>query len=1048
MIEIRENQILNVEGFFKAIYDESPIGIELYDDDGKLIDVNQSCLDLFGVSSIEEVKGFDLFNDPNVPKEYFSKLKQRERVQFETIFDFDLVKESKLYNTNNVGKIYIKVVITPLFLKKNNSISNYLIHVQDISEQKNSEYKLKNLNEELEKKIQEKNLLLIESGKYYQLITENLNDIITVVDEQGNAEYINEKANYEIMGYTSNDLLHKNVFNLVHPEDKEKIIRGFRNTIKNGEGLIESRILHKDGYYIWTETNGRTFLDSNGKMKILTISRNIMERKKIEASAKYEKEKADTYINLAGVILVALDREGIVTLMNKKGCEILGYEEGELEGQNWFDICLPEKIKDDVFKLFSGLMNGDLNSYEYSEGDVITKNGKNRTIAWHNTILYDKSNRIIGTISSGQDITDRKKDQIKLQQSEAELAAIYDYTPLAILLLDSERRIRKINKFALKITDRKEEEVFGIHGGEALRCLYSIKDPRGCGFSKECKTCIIRRTVLDTFNTKNPHINVEATLNLLPNSETDKVNLLFSTVPLNLDGEDRILVSMVDITERIEVEQKLKESEEKYRTLINNIPGMVYRGRPDWSVEFLSNSQLISGYQEDDFLSQKLNWVDIVHPDDKELILSESSTLEEKPTSISQSYRIIHKNRSTKWVNDYKISFFNKNEEFCGVDGIVYDITAQKISEEKLVDSEEKFRTIAEQTALGILIQQQDQIIFVNNAVSEILEYPLEEINNWTVEDLVKVIKEEDLQIVKENSQEREEGDYEKVINYECRIITKTGRLKWVEVRSKAIKYLGKYSILVSLIDITSRKKVEEDLKEISRVKSELLSRTSHELKTPLVSIKGYADLLLSQHYEMMDIYTISVLNEIKQGCYRLESLIKDLLDTSKLEAEEIQLNKSEEDLSFLIKFCVRELRGLLEKRRHKLNLNIQNNMLTIMEKERIYEVIMNILSNAIKYTPPNGNITIKSEIIDNKYIISIKDNGIGITSNEKLRIFKKFGKIERYGKGLDVVSEGTGLGLYISRRIIELHGGKIWVESKGREKGSTFYFSMPIIKE
>jgi len=121
--------------------------------------------------------------------------------------------------------------------------------------------------------------------------------------------------------------------------------------------------------------------------------------------------------------------------------------------------------------------------------------------------------------------------------------------------------------------------------------------------------------------------------------------------------------------------------------------------------------------------------------------------------------------------------------------------------------------------------------------------------------------------------------------------------------------------------------------------------------------------------------------------------------------------------------------------------------MITNFEKEKIYEVLMNLVSNAIKYTPTNGKITISSEVQNGNYVISVQDTGIGLTDEEKAKIFKKFGKIERYGKGLDVVSEGSGLGLYISKKIIELHKGNIWVESEGRKKGSTFYFSLPIIK-
>ncbi len=264
---------------------------------------------------------------------------------------------------------------------------------------------------------------------------------------------------------------------------------------------------------------------------------------------------------------------------------------------------------------------------------------------------------------------------------------------------------------------------------------------------------------------------------------------------------------------------------------------------------------------------------------------------------------------------------------------------------------------------------------------------------------------------------------------------------------SKPIIYQGRPAIMLSVIDITTKKEVEEELKEINKLKSEFLSRTSHELKTPLVSIKGYVDFLLNVQYEELDLQTISILQEIKQGCSRLESLIKDILETSKLESDRVELKKSMEDLSFLIRFCLKDLQGLIDIREHEIFLEIQDQMIIMFEKERIYEVIINLLSNAINYTPSKGSIKVKSNKQEGYYIISIEDNGIGVNEEEKSKLFKKFGKIERYGRGLDVISEGSGLGLYISKMIVELHGGKIWVESEGRNKGSTFYFSLPIIK-
>ncbi len=154
------------------------------------------------------------------------------------------------------------------------------------------------------------------------------------------------------------------------------------------------------------------------------------------------------------------------------------------------------------------------------------------------------------------------------------------------------------------------------------------------------------------------------------------------------------------------------------------------------------------------------------------------------------------------------------------------------------------------------------------------------------------------------------------------------------------------------------------------------------------------------------------------------------------------------EDLSFFIKLSVRELRGLARLRNHTINLTIPDRLITSFEPEQIHQVISNLINNAIKYTPPDGTIEIRSEILDHYIRVSIKDSGIGLTKEEKERLFTQFGKIERYGQGLDIISDGSGLGLYITKKIVELHGGKIWVESEGRNKGSTFYFTLPIISE
>ncbi|MFX1268661.1 MAG: sensor histidine kinase, partial [Promethearchaeota archaeon] len=253
--------------------------------------------------------------------------------------------------------------------------------------------------------------------------------------------------------------------------------------------------------------------------------------------------------------------------------------------------------------------------------------------------------------------------------------------------------------------------------------------------------------------------------------------------------------------------------------------------------------------------------------------------------------------------------------------------------------------------------------------------------------------------------------------------------------------------LISDAIEIEKRRwEALQHLEEQVLFKQNLLSRTSHELKTPLISIKGFTELLLNLHKSKLDPEVVSILEEIKEGSKRLENYVNAIVESSQLDQGLLKINRSKEDLSALIKDWVAQLKGIAKLRKQKIKVNIDENLETIFDKERIYEVLSNLLINAIKYTPIGGNIEIQTDEKDGFYIISISDNGIGITESEKKKLFTQFGKIERYGQGWDVGIEGTGLGLYISKEIVELHGGKIWVESEGRNKGSTFYFSLPII--
>jgi len=135
----------------------------------------------------------------------------------------------------------------------------------------------------------------------------------------------------------------------------------------------------------------------------------------IHVPTEKSKDNLKNYLDLAGVILVAINRGGNITLLNKKGYEILGYEEGELIGKSWFDVCIPKESRKELKKVFNAIINGDLEPFEYYSNPIMTKSGDKRMISWHNTLLYDDDGKITQSLSSGEDVTELKETEEKLR---------------------------------------------------------------------------------------------------------------------------------------------------------------------------------------------------------------------------------------------------------------------------------------------------------------------------------------------------------------------------------------------------------------------------------------------------------------------------------------------------------------------------------------------------------------------------------------------------------------------------------------------------------
>ena len=228
---------------------------------------------------------------------------------------------------------------------------------------------------------------------------------------------------------------------------------------------------------------------------------------------------------------------------------------------------------------------------------------------------------------------------------------------------------------------------------------------------------------------------------------------------------------------------------------------------------------------------------------------------------------------------------------------------------------------------------------------------------------------------------------------------------------------------------------------EADKVKTKFLSNVSHELRSPLNSIIGFSDILVSEIYGKLDEKQLEYIKDIQVAGIHLLGMVNEILDISKIESHTIKLNKTK----FNLFLCVNEVLNILKPLYSEKNINIQNlideNIEVFADYQKLQQIFFNLLSNAIKFTRENGEIKVFAKLSTKNIMISVADNGIGIAKENHKRIFKKFEQIASNEGGS---TNSTGLGLTITKELVKLHGGTITLESELNE-GAEFKIKLPL---
>lgn len=717
-----------------------------------------------------------------------------------------------------------------------------------------------------------------------------------------------------------------------------------------------------------------------------------LEQKLGETKASEEFHEAVSESSTNGIYIIS---EGRFVYVNSRFSRIAGLGRDELLGST-IDEIIPHEDREKRLELSRDMLDGvDTTPYRYR---IVS--GKGRSVWVSETvrkIRYGDGEALLGSVA---DVTGTK-------HIEDMLWTLSNSSPMGMYIVQ-DGEIKYVNNQYSEYTGYGEKELVGTSADRIILNLDRDTVKRGSRemIEKGTRTPYEYRII----------------------SKDGEVKWFMETVrKINYRDRSAVLGSVADITDRRRMEVML-------RTLSNSSPIGIYIIQ-DGEFKF-ANPQLLrfTGYSEEELLGSKS--LRYVYGDDRKPVRENVVRMLRGKIHAPYEYRMLRKDGSIMWSMEVVRSI-----QYMGKEAVLG--TIMNVSERK--QAEELFETLSTGSPIGVFIIQDSKFQYVNPQFEEFVGYERDELigaDPW------KLVYHDDHEGVREKSIQMLKG--ERHAPYEYRIVGKGGGVNWVMETATSIQYRGRRAVLGSFMDITERKKTEVELREAkeaaeaaSQAKTEFLANVSHEVRTPLNVIMGMTELTLDTELSDEQKETLRVIQSSSEA---LLSLINDILDFSKIEVGQIEI----EDTVFSVRELVEGVAETLSVRAFEKGLEL----LCYVEQDvpdslkgdptRIRQVLWNLAVNAIKFTD-DGEVFIKVEKanagsgVDVRFAVS--DTGIGIPDEHRENIFEKFSQVDN---STTRTFGGAGLGLSISKSLVELMDGKIWFESEAG-KGSTFYIRLPL---
>ncbi len=613
-----------------------------------------------------------------------------------------------------------------------------------------------------------------------------------------------------------------------------------------------------------------------------------------------------------------------------------------------------------------------------------------------------------------QDVTGLKRTEEALRESEEKFRRFFENDPDYCYMISLEGKILDVNKVALKTLGYAKEEVLGR---SLITTVYAPS-------SREKARKLFKR-----WKRKGKIENEE--LDIITRTGEKRTVLLNVNAVRGAGGKILHSISVQsDITERKKTEKALKESEQKFRDLTESISDWIWEVDKNGVYTYASPKvRDILGYEVDEVLGRT--------PFDfmlKEDAKKTSRFFREKAGKKVPFHGMENINRHKKGylvvLETSGIPLFDEEGKLRGYRGIDRDITERKKAEEILRESEQRFRVICDNANIGMYVVDVEtrETYMVNRKFCQMTGYSEREFKELKVED---IHAREDLPHALDQFEKLAGGKI--MMSRNMPVKRKDGSIFYADINAAPIILGGKNYLLGFFNDVTERRRLEQ-------LKDEFVNTVSHELRTPLAIIKESVFIAMSKLGKDISPEQKKFFDITRKNVERLDRLINDVLDYQKLVAGKMSFDMREWNINKLAGEIGREMSSLAEEKGIKLSVRLAKDLPELkFDTDRITQVLMNLVGNAIKFTD-KGRVTIMTAKAAGGIRVSVKDTGVGIREKEKDKLFQSFTQLvdTRGGK-----TRGTGLGLVISKKIVEQHGGRIWGRSKYGE-GSTFSFFLP----